>query len=168
VINISWRVAVAYCVWLANETGRPYRLPSEAEWEYAAQAGTTTPFAFGKTITEKEANFGGNVGKTMEVGNYPANPWGLYDMHGNVREWVEDVWHGSYAGAPADGSAWTDGEGRNSSRDRVSRGGSWSGSPRGLRSADRYRDGPGNRGSDLGFRVARTLDWDLGLYCFTS
>ncbi len=98
------------------------------------------------------------LGKTTEVGAYPPNPWGLYDMHGNVWEWVEDVWHDSYEGAPADGSAWTDGEGKQSSRDRVIRGGSWINDPRDLRSACRVRNEPDVRNDYLGFRVARTLD----------
>jgi formylglycine-generating enzyme required for sulfatase activity len=121
-------------------------------------SGTTTRYAFGDTITPKDANYGLNVGKTSEVGTYPPNPWGLYDMHGNVWEWVEDVWHDSYQGAPSDGSAWTDGEGENSSRYRVSRGGSWVINPRILRSAIRGGDLPVIRVNDLGFRVARTLD----------
>ncbi len=92
------------------------------------------------------------------MGAYPPNAWGLYDMHGNVWEWVEDVWHDSYQGAPTDGSAWTDGEGENSSRNRVYRGGSWNFNPRYLRSADRNRYDPDIRINNLGFRVARTLD----------
>jgi formylglycine-generating enzyme required for sulfatase activity len=158
VINVSWHDAQAYVAWLAEATGKPYRLPSEAEWEYAARAGTTTRYAFGDAITEREANFDGSIGKTTEVGAYPANPWGLYDMHGNVWEWVEDIWHDSYQGAPADGSAWTEGEGKESSRIRVDRGGSWNYDPGDLRSAGRYWIDPGYRGLYLGFRVARTLD----------
>jgi formylglycine-generating enzyme required for sulfatase activity len=158
VINVSWRDAVAYCEWLTKETGQPYRLPSEAEWEYACRAGKTTRYSFGDAITEKDANFGENVGKTTEVGAYPANPWGLSDMHGNVWEWVEDVWHDSYEGAPSDGAAWTEGEGKNSSPYRVVRGGSWINSPRDLRSAIRGRVEPDYRNYDAGFRVSRTLD----------
>jgi formylglycine-generating enzyme required for sulfatase activity len=157
VIKVSWRDAQAYVAWLAKTTGKAYRLPSEAEWEYAARAGTTTRYSFGDELTEKHANFGGHMGKTTEVGAYPANPWGLHDMHGNVWEWVADVWHDSYQGAPADGSAWTDGEGTNSSRNRVGRGGSWSDYPGILRSASRGRGGPVIGSNDLGFRVARTL-----------
>jgi formylglycine-generating enzyme required for sulfatase activity len=156
VINVNWRDAVAYCEWLVKETGKPYRLPSESEWEYACRAGTTTRYAFGDAITPKNANYG--MGKTTEVGAYPPNPWGLYDMHGNVWEWVEDVWHDSYKGAPTDGSAWTDGEGIQPSRDRVYRGGSWLNYPRSLRSAIRLRFAPVIRYLILGFRVARTLD----------
>jgi formylglycine-generating enzyme required for sulfatase activity len=92
------------------------------------------------------------------VGAYPPNAWGLYDMHGNVWEWVEDIWHDSYQGAPTNGSAWTDGEGRNPSRSRVIRGGSWYSNPRTRTAMRRDRDGPDGRDSNLGFRVARTLD----------
>jgi formylglycine-generating enzyme required for sulfatase activity len=169
VINVNWRDAMAYCEWLAKETGQPYRLPSEAEWEYACRAGTTTPFSFGATISVVQANYDGNYTygngtkgayrkQTVPVGVLPANPWGLHEMHGNVWEWVEDVWHDSYAGAPVDGSAWTDGEGKESSRVRVGRGGSWSDDPRYLRSAGRDWSLPDLRDSYRGFRVARTLD----------
>ncbi|MBL8658611.1 MAG: SUMF1/EgtB/PvdO family nonheme iron enzyme [Rhodospirillales bacterium] len=158
VVDVSWQDARAYCAWLANETEQPYRLPSEAEWEYAARAGTTTRYAFGDAIAPKDANYGSNVGKTTEVGAYPPNAWGLYDIHGNVWDWVEDVYNNSYRGAPNDGSAWTDGEGENSSRGRVFRGGSWDFNPRFLRSANRIGNEPDFRIDYLGFRVARTLD----------
>ena len=154
VINVSWEDAKAYVEWLSGETGEAYRLLSEAEWEYACRAGTETRYCFGDTITAKQANFDGKVGKTTEVGSYPANPWGLYDMHGNVWEWTEDVRHDNYEGAPDDGSAWT--EGGDSGR-RVLRGGSWSYEPRNLRSAYRIGNIPGNRSGYLGFRVARTF-----------
>jgi formylglycine-generating enzyme required for sulfatase activity len=131
--SIRWRDAVAYCAWLANETGQPYRLPSEAEWEYACRAGTTTRYAFGDAITSKDANYSeSKLDKTTEVGAYPPNAWGLHDMH--VREWVEDIYHDSYQGAPTNGTAWIDGEEENSSRDRVNRGGSWNDVPWNLRS----------------------------------
>ena len=100
-------------------------------------------------------NYGSNVGKTTDVGAYPPNAWGLYDMHGNVWEWVADSYHDSYNAAPTDGSAWTDGEGKNSSRDRVVRGGSWNSVPGYLRSAGRGGNLPGIRSDVLGFRVAR-------------
>ncbi|MDG4602305.1 MAG: formylglycine-generating enzyme family protein [Defluviicoccus sp.] len=169
VINVSWRDAVVYCEWLAKETGQPYRLPSESEWEYACRAGTTTPFSFGGTISPKQANYDGNYTygggskgeyrqRTVPVGTLPANPWGLHEMHGNVWEWVADVWHDSYQGAPADGSAWTDGEGKDSSRYRVIRGGSWGHIPGFLRSAFRIWKVPVIRYFYLGFRLARTLD----------
>ena len=166
VVNISWKDAQAYIDWLERETGKPYRLPSEAEGEYAARAGTTTRYAFGDAITPKDANYYNSLYllgryadafKTTEVGAYPPNAWGLYEMHGNVWEWVEDIYHDSYKGAPNDGSAWTDGEGTES-RNRVYRDGSWYYDPGGLRSASRGRNGPGVRYNDLGFRVARTLD----------
>jgi formylglycine-generating enzyme required for sulfatase activity len=157
-INVFWPDARAYCAWLASESGQPFRLPSEAEWEYACRAGTTTRYAFGDAIMPKDANYSLNVSKTTEVGAYPPNAWGLYDMHGNVWEWVEDIYHNSYEDAPNDGSAWTDGEGENSSRNRVIRGGSWINLPRYLRSANRIRTYPVIRNFNLGFRVARTLD----------
>jgi formylglycine-generating enzyme required for sulfatase activity len=160
VINVSWRDWPDYLVWLAGATGKPYRLPSEAEWEYACRAGTTTRYAFGEQITVKDANFGMSVRKTTEVGSYPANAWGFHDMHGNVWELVEDAWHDSYQGAPADGTAWTHRRGFYSgpSRVRVVRGGSWDANPRYLRSTVRIRNGSIRGINGLGFRVARTLD----------
>jgi formylglycine-generating enzyme required for sulfatase activity len=170
---------MAFCDWLGKETGKPYRLPSEAEWEYACRAGTTTPFSFGKTITSREANYdsyfwpGNNLlwntfwnqffdakstgHATDNVGRFPANPWGLHQMHGNVWEWVEDVWHDSYSGAPVDGTAWTDGEGLLSYHSRVVRGGSWILSSEFCRSALRFFVEPDLRNYDQGFRLARTL-----------
>jgi formylglycine-generating enzyme required for sulfatase activity len=154
VVCVSWEDAQAYAAWLTKETNEPYRLPSEAEWEYACRAGTTTRYSWGDDPPTSElANFGQNVGKTTEVGAYPTNPWGLYGMHGNVWEWVEDCWNESYQGAPSDGSAWTSG---NCGR-RVLRGGSWVNTPGFLRSAFRNRGSPVSRGVDVGFRVARTL-----------
>ena len=160
VVNVSWKDAKVYVSWLSQHTGKPYRLPSEAEWEYAARAaGTTTHYAFGDAITPKDANYSDSkFGKTTEVGAYPPNAWSLYDMHGNVWEWVEDVYHADYKGAPTDGTAWIDSEEENSSRDRVFRGGSWSITPGDLRSANRDWNDPDDRSDDLGFRVARTLD----------
>ncbi|MBX3517233.1 MAG: SUMF1/EgtB/PvdO family nonheme iron enzyme [Rhodospirillales bacterium] len=169
VINVSWRDAQAYVAWLSKVTGKPYRLPTEAEWEYAARAGTTTPFALpppkgSNDIAAKGlANCNGcgshwDGKSTAPVGSFPANAWGLCDLHGNVHEWVEDIWHDSYQRAPVDGSAWTDGEGREPSRYRVIRGGSWYNSPRYLRSAVHFGLGPDIRGANRGFRVARTLD----------
>jgi formylglycine-generating enzyme required for sulfatase activity len=154
VINVSWQDAQAYVEWLGGETGEAYRLLSEAEWEYACRAGTETRYCFGDTITAKQANIDKKVGKTTQVGSYPANPWGLYDLHGNVWEWVEDVWHKNYTGAPDDGRAWT--EGGDSGR-RVVRGGSWYSGPRFARSALRNGYRVGYRGPRLGFRVARTV-----------
>ena len=166
VINVSWDDAKGYVEWLGRKTGKPYWLLSEAEWEYAARAGTTTPFHTGATITPEQANYNGDYTyangpkgvyrqRTVEVGQFPANGFGLHDMHGNMREWVEDCWHDSYAGAPADGGAWlTDGN----CGSRVLRGGSWYSNPRNLRSADRSWGGTGNRYPNVGFRVARTLN----------
>ncbi|MEZ5936169.1 MAG: SUMF1/EgtB/PvdO family nonheme iron enzyme [Alphaproteobacteria bacterium] len=158
-INVSWADAKQYVGWLSRKAGQTYRLPSEAEWEYAARAfptsdGSNAPaYAFGDTIAEDQANFGLNVGRTTEIGSYPANAWNLHDMHGNVWELVEDSWHKDYNGAPADGSAWV--EGNNSAR--VLRGGSWFSKPRDLRSALRYGIEPAIRNYFIGFRVARTL-----------
>jgi formylglycine-generating enzyme required for sulfatase activity len=158
VINVSWRDAQAYIMWLSQETGRAHRLPSEAEWEYACRARTTTRYSFGDAITTREANYADSgLGRTSEVGAYPANPWGLHDMHGNVCEWVEDDWHESYRGAPTDGSAWKEAKEPTDSRLCVLRGGSWGSHPRHCRSAYRVRFVTGGRVNDVGFRVARTL-----------
>ena len=115
--QVSWQEAVAFCEKLSQQAGRTYRLPSEAEWEYACRAGTTTPFHFGPAITTDLANYDGNYTygngskgvyrqQTTEVGSFPPNAFGLYDMHGNVWEWCADHWHGNYDGAPTDGTAW--------------------------------------------------------------
>jgi formylglycine-generating enzyme required for sulfatase activity len=136
-----------------QENRQLYRLASETEWEYAARAGTTTRYWWGDDITPANANYGGQVGKTSEIGPYPANPWGLHDMNGNVWEWVEDCWNESYKGAPSDGSAWTSGD---CSR-RVVRGGSWLYGAGNLRAACRHLLGTVDRDNDVGFRVARTL-----------
>jgi len=166
VIEVSWDDAQGYVKWLNGKTGKRYRLPSEAEWEYAARAGTTTPFSTGACIHTDQANYDGNydynncgaktgvyLQKTQPVGSYPANPWGLYDVHGNLWEWAEDCWNDNYQGAPTDGSAWRHG---NCSQ-RVLRGGSWVSVPGGLRCADRIRGGAGLRDYGVGFRLARTL-----------
>ena len=146
-------------------------MPSEAEWEYACRAGTATPFSFGQTITPSQVNYDGNSTyaggakgvyreQTFPVGSLPANPWGLHEMHGNVWEWVEDAWHENYLGAPVDGTAWTSGEGLNSDRLRVVRGGSWEVVPGFCRSAFRLRfvPVPTFRNGIQGFRVVRTVD----------
>ncbi|ASC73373.1 sulfatase-modifying factor protein [Halomicronema hongdechloris C2206] len=159
--KVSWEDAVAFCQKLSEQTGRTYRLPSEAEWEYACRAGTTTPFHFGETITPDLANYNGNYTygsgpkgtyrqKTTEVGRFPPNAFGLYDMHGNVWEWCQDVWHSSYEGAPTDGSAWLKGGDQDR---RVLRGGSWGAFPRYCRSASRLRYYPDNQYGSIGFRV---------------
>ena len=165
VINVNWENARAYAAWLSRETGAGYRLLSEAEWEYVARAGTTTAFHFGGTISASQANYdgdytygGGRKGqyreRTVAVGRFAPNAFGLYDVHGNVWEWVADCWNESYAGAPRDGQAWTRGD---CSR-RVLRGGSWLSIPRDLRSANRDRFTTGDRGGVSGFRIARSLD----------
>lgn len=158
VINVSWKDAQAYVAWLVQRTGKPYRLLSEAEWEYACRSGTTTARHWGDGIDSGHANYDDSgIGKTTEVGQYPANDFGLYDMLGNVWEWVEDVWRDRYVGAPVDGSAWTNGLGSKSDSHRVVRGGSWLKGSRFLRSAFRIENRPDYRGSSIGFRVARTL-----------
>ena len=158
IINVSWHDAVAYTQWLSSQTGESYRLPSEAEWEYAARAGSTTKYSWGNDIGRNRANCDGcgsrwDDEKTAPVGSFRANRWGLYDVHGNVGEWVKDCYNDSYRGAPTDGSAWESGD---CSR-RVLRGGSWSYVPRNLRAAYRVRGTSDYRYGYLGFRVARTL-----------
>ncbi|MDQ3014210.1 MAG: formylglycine-generating enzyme family protein, partial [Acidobacteriota bacterium] len=164
--QVSWDDAQEFCARLAKKTGKPYRLPSEAEWEYACRAGTMTPFAFGETITPEVVNYDGNYPyagakkgayrkQTTPVGNLgAANAFGLFDMHGNVWEWCEDVWHDSYGGQqgnpPIDGSAWL--SGGDSSR-RVLRGGSWGYSGNYCRSASRYFNTAGNHNNNIGVRV---------------
>ena len=161
--RVNWREAMAFCRQLADRTGRDYTLPSEAQWEYACRAGTTSPFAFGGTITPELANYDGNYTyagspkgvyceQTTAVGAFPANAWGLQDMHGNVWEWCLDHWHGSYASPPGDGSAWVDSEDKNNAK-RLLRGGSWGGSPGYCRSACRGRYQPGSAYYGVGFRV---------------
>ena len=169
VINVSWEDAQTYLAWLNARLGLleradAYRLPSEAEWEYACRAGTTTPFSFGETISPDQANYDGNhlygAGKkgvyrekTMPVGSFPANGFGLHEMHGNVWEWCADAWNENNAGAPDDGSAWLTG----AASARVVRGGSWLNYPRYLRSAFRLGRPATSRNDRIGFRVARTL-----------
>jgi formylglycine-generating enzyme required for sulfatase activity/DNA-directed RNA polymerase subunit E'/Rpb7 len=160
--NISWHDAREFCARLAKKTGRGYRLPTEAEWEYACRAGTTTPFAFGETITPEIVNYDGNHpyakaergvyrGETIPVGSLGvANAFGLFDMHGNVWEWCEDVWHDSYQGAPIDGSAWL--SGGDSSYCSL-RGGSWYGDADVCRSAFRDVNRSDTRDVDIGLRV---------------
>ena len=160
VVCVSWNDASSYddvstyVYWLSLKTGHEYRLLTEAEWEYAARAGTTTPYYFGRMILANMAQYGGSNG-TVAVGSFPANAFGLHDMHGNVWEWVEDCWHGDYTGAPTDGSAWISGC-RDKDR-RMLRGGSWVNNPGYLRSAVRTWDGASDRYDSGGFRVARTL-----------
>jgi formylglycine-generating enzyme required for sulfatase activity len=171
VVMVNWDdITKEYLPWLSQRTGRTYRLLTEAEWEYAARAGTTTPFWTGLTITREQANFGALSALTGAVAterssvlpadSFLPNPWGLFQVHGNVSEWVEDCWHATYRGAPADGSAWTTGDCSN----RVVRGGDWGEEASDLRSARRRYETPRPRGrwtgrySTTGFRVARALD----------
>jgi formylglycine-generating enzyme required for sulfatase activity len=147
---VYWDDAVAFCKRLSEMTGRTYRLPSEAQWEYAARAGTTTPFYFGETITSELANYNYNIKETTDVGSFPPNAFGLYDMHGNVWEWCADTWHKNYEGAPTDGSVWEKEPSRNN---RVLRGGSWSLVAGLCRTASRDWLGPGVRDDGVGFRV---------------
>jgi formylglycine-generating enzyme required for sulfatase activity len=158
VVNVKWHDARDYCDWLTEVAGRRFRLPSEAEWEYACRAGAEGPFAFGGEINPGQANYfysesGERIGpgRRTPCGAYSANGFGLQDLHGNVCEWVEDSWHPDYVGAPTDGSAWMGGthEGL-----RVIRGGAWDYLPRLLRSA--WRDGleETKRRDNVGFRVA--------------
>jgi formylglycine-generating enzyme required for sulfatase activity len=152
VINVSWNDAQEYVSWLSREAGFRYRLLTEAEWEYAARAGTATPFSTGTSIAQSQARFDSR--STAPVGSYSANQFGLHDMHGNVWEWVEDPWHESYRGAPNDGSAWI---ARGDPSYRVLRGGSWLFDARALRSASRGGGNPAERSDNHGFRVARML-----------
>ena len=157
VINVSWDDAQAYVSWLSAETRRSYRLPSESEWEYAARAGTTTPFHTGTAISTDQANYRGGRyrERTTPVRTFAPNAFGLYDVHGNVWEWVADCPSFTYRGAPDDGTAWIPG-GRCPSR--VLRGGSWADPPPSLRSANRLGSAVGVRSFTAGFRVARMLD----------
>jgi formylglycine-generating enzyme required for sulfatase activity len=161
VCNVSWDDALAYVRWLSQVTHRPYRLPSESEWEYACRAGTNTVFNTGNSISISQANFlyldFGNrpgVGRPVAVGFYPANGFGLFDMHGNVCELIGDGWHSNFVGAPADGSPWSGGD---ESPWRVVRGGGWDGMPRILRAAFRDWVRRDQRLDNMGFRVACDL-----------
>ncbi|MEG5054952.1 MULTISPECIES: SUMF1/EgtB/PvdO family nonheme iron enzyme [unclassified Microcoleus] len=182
--QVYWYEAVEACARLSRLTGRDYRLPSEAEWEYACRAGTTTPFYFGETITSDLVNFYGSAvygaapegiyrQKTTDVGSFPPNAFGLYDMHGNVWEWCADPWHDSYEGAPTDGSVWDEKnndnryqksadlltKSRNDDRRRLQRGGSWRNSPRYSRSALRDYFAPDTRNFNYGFRFVCVAAW---------
>ena len=154
VINLSWHDAQAYCDWLSQLTKHSYRLPSEAEWEYACRAGTETAYSTGKTIAKHQANFDGE--QTLPVGSFPSNAFGLYDMHGNVWEWVQDCWHDNYQNALTDGSVWLKNDGGDCDR-RVVRGGSWLDIPLDLRSANRISYFTVAAINYLGFRITRAL-----------
>jgi formylglycine-generating enzyme required for sulfatase activity len=166
--NVSWLDAMEFCNRLSQRTGRTYSLPSEAQWEYACRAGTTTPFHFGDMISPELANYRGDVAyadgpqevyreQTTPVGMFPANAWGLHDMHANVWEWCLDEWHESYEGAPTDGRAWVDAAEGEKSKESVKakllRGGSWFSFPGVCRSAYRYHFQPDDAVNHVGFRV---------------
>jgi len=160
VINVSWEDAQNYVKWLSWKTGKGYRLLSESEWEYVARAGTDTSYWWGNEIGQNRANCDGcgsrwDNEKTSPVGSFSANSFGLYDVHGNVYEWIEDCWNDSYDGAPEDGGAWVS-EDCDCDR-RVLRGGSWYNLPWNLRSVFRGGNTTGFRDNEVGFRVARTL-----------
>ena len=155
-INVTWKDAMDYADWLCRQTGRSYRLPSEAEWEYAARAGSQSRWSFGDNASElsRYAWYDENSGgKTHPVGQKQPNSWGLHDVHGNVWEWVEDCWHNSYKGAPDDGSVWGEEELGNCER-RVVRGASWNGYRNQLSSTIRDSHKPSLWSIGLGFRLA--------------
>jgi formylglycine-generating enzyme required for sulfatase activity len=166
--RVNWLEAREFCRRLSRHSGHVFSLPSEAKWEYACRAGSTTPFAFGETLTPELANYDGNYAyangpkgqyrqETTPVASFNANSWGLHDMHGNVREWCLDHWHPNYQGAPTDGSAWLDGEGlnpeNNNETSRLLRGGSWNVDPGYCRSAYRNHLQPDLASYLVGFRV---------------
>jgi formylglycine-generating enzyme required for sulfatase activity len=167
--SLSWGDAKTYVMWLSEQTGKEYRLLSEAEWEYACRAGTDTRYAVGDEIAAEDAIFerSDSIPDTYDVGSHPPNPWNLYDMHGNVWEWVEDCWHDGYyqmpfPGVPTDGAAWTSGGDTDT---RVLRGGSMYEDAKHLRSAFRNWQNIRDPNSyydfqvrDIGFRVARNFD----------
>jgi len=163
--TVSWDDVQAFCQKLVEQTGKPYRLPSESEWEYACRAGTLTAFGFGETIAANLANYNGAVPykyapqgisnfSTTEVGTYPANAFGLHDLHGNVWEWCADTWHDDYDLLPKDGTAWTQGGDRSC---RVVRGGSWRDPAHCCRSAKRSKNAMNQGDRSTGFRIAVTL-----------
>jgi formylglycine-generating enzyme required for sulfatase activity len=159
VIFVTWDDAQRYAAWLSKMTGKPYRLLTEAEYEYATRAGEQTAYPWGDDIGENNANCKGCGSKwddrqTAPVGSFKPNAFGLYDMIGNAFEWVEDCVHGNYDGAPTDGSAWIKG---GNCTYRMDRGGSWNFAPDELRSAYRDSSPTGQRIDNLGFRVGRTL-----------
>lgn len=163
--NLSWFEAMSFCVKLSSLTGKKFRLPTEAEWEYACRAGTNTPFSYGTTITADLVNYKANFGygeggkgywrqETTQVGNFPANGFGLYDLHGNVWEWCADHWHENYEQAPNDGSIWLDTDSEDDQQPRVIRGGSWDDTAFYCRAGVRMWTLPQLKGKLIGFRVA--------------
>ena len=162
VMNVSWQDSVEYAKWLSEQTGKRYRLPTEAEWEYAVRAATETPYWWGNQIGFGMANCNDcgsqwDWKETAPVGSFKPNPFGLYDTAGNVWERVEDCWHNNYNGAPTDGSAWKETGGGNCGQ-RVMRGGSWAYRPPYLRASSRHRLDADYRDSLIGFRLAQDLD----------
>jgi formylglycine-generating enzyme required for sulfatase activity len=164
VINVNWEDAVAYADWLSQQTGNAYRLPSEAEWEYAARAGSTTRYSWGDDSDQYGGGWANCNGcgsrwdnkQTAPVGSFGANGFGLSDMAGNVWEWIQDCWHESYRNAPLDGSAWLEDDKGDCSA-RVIRGGSWGSTLKFLRPAERHWGHPAKRNGTLGFRLAQDL-----------
>lgn len=160
VVNVCWSDARAYIAWLSAKTGLGYRLLSEAEREYVTRAGTSTPYWWGTSIFPDQANYepGGkraeDVRRTVPVKSFQPNPWGLYQVHGNIWEWVEDCWKDNYDAAPRDGSAWV----AEACYRHVLRGGSWGSGPQALRSASRTGYFPVLRDAYAGFRIARTIE----------
>jgi formylglycine-generating enzyme required for sulfatase activity len=160
VVCVSWEDAQAYVAWLNSKVGKNlYRLPSEAEWEYAARSGTRTARWWGEEIGVNNAVCDGcgsqwDTKRTAPVGSFPPNQFGLFDMAGNVWEWVQDCWNESYVGAPTDGRPWLTGK----CEWRTWRGGSWNSVPWVVRSATRSKFGLSERGNDVGFRVAKTIE----------
>ncbi|MEM9090326.1 MAG: SUMF1/EgtB/PvdO family nonheme iron enzyme [Cyanobacteria bacterium P01_F01_bin.53] len=167
--QVDWDAAVEFCKRLSRKTGRDYRLPSEAEWEYACRAGTSSAFHYGETLTAELANCDASYTfdsdpkgtyreMTTDVGSFPANDFGLYDMHGNVREWCQDHWHDNYKGGPTDGSAWLSSD---ENAERLLRGGSWLNYPDFCRSANRGKLARARRFNGIGFRVVCADAWTL-------
>ena len=173
--QVSWDDAIEFCARLSNKIGKTYRLPSEAEWEYACRAGTTTPFYFGETITTDLANYNGKYTygagskdayrkQTTDVGKFLPNPFGLFDMHGNIWEWCQDAWHKNYNVAPIDGSVWKNynraptygSVWMSDNEERLLRGGSWDSHPKDCRSANRFKHASVDRNWYMGFRVVFT------------
>jgi len=157
--DVSWDEAQLYLKWLGTVSGKPYRLPTEAEWEYAARGGTTTRYWWGQEMKGGNSSCAGcgmpwSEERPPPVGSFPANPFGLNDMNGSVWEWVQDCWHSTYKGAPADGSAWVEGN----CQARVIRGGSWRENGSYMLSTTRFKYDASVRQSQNGFRVARSLD----------
>lgn len=164
--NVRWNDAQEFCQKLSHKTKKNYRLPSEAEWEYACRAGTTTAFYFGDTISTDQANYDGNYifgkgkkgvyrEKTTPVGSFPPNKFGLYDLHGNVWEWCQDSWHENYENAPKDGSSWNENDSQSTLV--IRRGGSWLNNPKNCRSANRNRFNADNCNLNTSFRLAVSI-----------